>query len=186
VADHDRAGAVVWAGEGRSAATLEAFYAELGADRCGRLAAISLDMGAAYKTATDRHAPQAAQCVDPFHVVKAANEALESTRRWAWNRARAQPARKRTAGRPRADAPPPTRNEARWTKRTRWALLKDPANLTAAQRAVLDELRRSVLGRAYLLKEELRDLHKLPHPRSPRRISTAGSPGRDGAASQPS
>jgi transposase len=30
VADHDRDGAVVWAGEGKSAATLEAFYDRLG------------------------------------------------------------------------------------------------------------------------------------------------------------
>jgi len=164
VADHDRAGAVVWAGEGRSAATLEGFYAELGPARCARLTAVSLDMGAAYKAATDRHAPGAAQCVDPFHVVKAANEAIDKTRRWAWNRARQHPVPKRPRGRPPADAAPPPRDPARWVKRTRWALLKDPARLLASQRAVLDELRRgrSVLWRAYLLKEELRDLYKLP------------------------
>jgi len=166
VADHDRAGAVVWAGEGRSAASLQAFYTGLGAERCARLTAVSLDMGAAYRTVTERHAPQAAQCVDPFHVVKAANEALEATRRRAWNEARARPTAKRPAGRPRADAPPPPRDPARWVKRTRRALLKDPAHLKASQRAVLAELRRSrsVLWRAYLLKEELRDLYKLPHP----------------------
>ncbi|MGH6912625.1 MAG: ISL3 family transposase [Geminicoccales bacterium] len=166
VADHDRAGAVVWAGEGRSAATLEAFYDELGEERCAQLTAVSLDMGAAYKAATQRHAPHAAQCVDPFHVVKAANEAIDKTRRWAWNQERAQPAPKRAVGRPRADAPPPPRDPARWVKRTRWALLKDPARLLDSQRAVLDELRRSrsVLWRAYLLKEELRDLYKLPDP----------------------
>jgi transposase len=33
VADHDRDGAVVWAKEGRDAATLEAFYDELGDER---------------------------------------------------------------------------------------------------------------------------------------------------------
>jgi transposase len=166
VADHDRQGAVVWAGEGRSVATLRAFYDELGPERCRRLEAVSLDMAAAYKVATDRHAPQAVQCVDPFHVVKAANEALEATRRRAWNEARARPPTKRPRGRPRADAPPPPRNEARWTKHTRWALLKDPAALSVAQRSVLAELRRSrsVLWRGYLLKEELRDLYRLPHP----------------------
>ncbi len=166
VADHDRAGAVVWAAEGKSAATLEAFYAELGTERCDRLEAVSLDMGGAYKAATDRQAPGVAQCVDPFHVVKAANTAIDTTRRWAWNEARARPAPRRPGGRPRAGAPPPPRDEVRWTKRTRWALLKDPARLKDSQRAVLEELRRSrsVLWRAYLLKEELRDLYKLPDP----------------------
>jgi len=166
VADHDRAGAVVWAAEGKSAATLEAFYAELGIERCERLEAVSLDMGGAYKAATDRQAPGAAQCVDPFHVVKAANTAIDTTRRWAWNEARARPAPKRPGGRPRAGAPPPPRDVVRWTKRTRWALLKDPARLKDSQRVVLEELRRSrsVLWRAYLLKEELRDLYKLPDP----------------------
>jgi transposase len=97
--------------------------------------------------------------------VKAANEAIDKTRRWAWNQARARPAPKRPRGRPRRDALPPP-NPARWVKRTRWALLKDPARLLASQQAVLDELRRSrsVLWRAYLLKEELRDLYKLPDP----------------------
>lgn len=166
VADHDRAGAVVWAAEGKSAATLEAFYAELGTERCDRLEAVSLDMGGAYKAATDRQAPGASQCVDPFHVVKAANAAIDTTRRWAWNEVRAKTAPKRPRGRPRADALPPPRDEVRWTKRTRWALLKDPARLKDSQRAILDELRRrrSVLWRAYLLKEELRDLYKLPDP----------------------
>jgi len=166
VADHDQAGAVVWAAEGRSAATLGTLCAELGPERCERLAAVSPSMGAAYQVATTRHAPQAAQCADPFHVVKAASEAPGATRRRARDQARATPAAKRPRGRPRRDAPPPPRNEARRAKHTRWALLKDPAALSAAQRGVLAELRRgrSVLWRAYLLKEELRDLYRLPHP----------------------
>ena len=67
VADHDREGAVVWAGEGRDHSVLEAFYDELGEERVARLEAISLDMGGAYKTATDAKAPHVTQCVDPFH-----------------------------------------------------------------------------------------------------------------------
>lgn len=166
VADHDRAGAVVWAGEGHSAATLASFYEALGPERCERLEAVSLDLGRAYQVATDRHAPQAAQCVDPFHVVRLANEAITETRLRAWYRARARPAPRRPGGRPRKDAPPWPRDEVRWTKHTRWALLKDPSRLKPSDRAVLTELRqrRSVLWRAYLLKEELRDLYRLPDP----------------------
>ncbi len=76
VADHDREGAVVWVGEGKDHGVLEAFYDELGDERLGRLECISLDMGGAYKLATDTKAPHLTQCVDPFHLVKLANEGL--------------------------------------------------------------------------------------------------------------
>lgn len=149
VADHDRDGAVVWAGEGRDAKTLERFYDELGEERTARLAAVSLDMGGAYEKATRTKAPQARQCVDPFHLVKLANAAVDKTRRWAWNLHRGEKLA-----------------SARWVKRTRWALLKDPAHLKDSQVEVLWELRRqrSVLYRCWQLKEGIRDLYRLADP----------------------
>ncbi len=165
VADHDRGGAVVWAGEGKDHTVLEGFYDELGPER---LQAVSLDMGGAYKLATDTKAPHVRQCVDPFHVVKLANDAIDHTRRADWNQirdqVRAEPRRAR--GRPRADAPTSRRPQARWVKHTRWALLKDPDHLQASQLAVLHELRRnrSVLYRCRQLKEGLRDLYRLAEP----------------------
>ncbi len=168
VADHDRGGAVVWAGEGKDHTVLERFYDELGAERLARLQAVSLDMGGAYKLATDTKAPHVRQCVDPFHVVKLANDAIDMTRRADWNQirdqVRAEPRRAR--GRPRADAPTSRRPQARWVKHTRWALLKDPDHLQASQLAVLHELRRnrSVLYRCWQLKEGLRDLYRLAEP----------------------
>ncbi len=87
VADHDRDGAVVWAGEGRDgrsgkdAATLGRFYEQLGEDRCRRLQVVTLDLGNAYAKATRDHAPQAVQAADPFHVVALANKAIDETRR---------------------------------------------------------------------------------------------------------
>lgn len=163
VADHDRDGAVVWAEEGRDHSVLERFYDLLGEDGCARLEAVSLDMGGAYKLATDNKAPQARQCVDPFHVVKLANDAIDKARRWAWNlERRTSPAPKRPRGRPpKGSVPPP--NRPRWVKHTRWALLKDPDNLNDSQLAVLHDLRRSrsVLYRCWQLKEGLRDLFRL-------------------------
>jgi transposase len=152
VADHDHGGAVVWAGDGRSASTLERFYDELGPEGCARLEAVSMDLGKAYKKATDAKAPGAAQCVDPFHVVKLANGAVDEERRRAWNTARhAEGARRRRT----APGSPAQR-----VKRTRWALLKDPEGLSDEQWAVLDALRRqrSVLYRAWQLREGLRDV----------------------------
>jgi len=48
-------------------------------------------------------------------------------------------------------------------KHTRWALVKDPGTLSTDQRLTLEDLRRSrsVLWRAWRLKEELRDVYRL-------------------------
>jgi len=149
VADHDRDGAAVWAAEGHDHTVLERFYDELGEQRLARLQAISLDMGGAYKKATDAKAPHVRQCVDPFHVVKLANDAVDKARRQAWNVHRDLGLRSSV-----------------WVKRTRWALLKDPDRLKESQLAVLHELRRnrSVLYRCWQLKEGLRDLYRLADP----------------------
>ncbi len=167
VADHDRSGTVVWAAEGKDHKVLEAFYDELGPDGCAALQAISLDMGSAYEKATSKQVPHVVQCIDPFHVVKAANEAIDKTRRWAWNAERgSNPPMKRPRGRPPKGSPPPP-NRPRAIKHTRWALLKDPARLSDAQLEVLHTLRRerSALYRCWQLKEGLRDLYRLRHPR---------------------
>jgi transposase len=166
VADHDRDGAVVWAAEGRDHTTLEAFYDELGPAGCARLEAVSLDLGAAYKLATDHKAAQARQCADPFHLVKLANAAIDKARLWAWNLERQRnPKPQRPRGRPpKGSSPTPTR--PRWVKHTRWALVKDPDQLSDTQLDVLHQLRRerSVLYRCWQLKEGLRDLYRLAQP----------------------
>ena len=149
VADHDREGAVVWIGEGKDHTVLEAFYDELGDERLARLQAVSLDMGGAYKLATDTKAGHVTQCVDPFHLVKLANDALDATRREVWNQFW-------TLEHPRAG----------WWKHTRWALLKDEADLTDNQLDVLHQLRRRspVLYRGWQLKQAVRDLYRLRWP----------------------
>jgi transposase len=167
VADHDADGAVVWAAEGRDHSVLEAFYDELGPERLGRLEVVSLDMGGAYETATNAKASHVIQCVDPFHLVKLANDAIDKARRSAWNtERRTNPPARRPRGRPAKDAPEPPRDTVRWIKHTRWALLKDPDALKPSQLEVLDELRRrrSALYRCWQLKEGIRDLYRLWRP----------------------
>jgi len=127
VADHDRSGALVWAAEGKDSDTLTSFFNELGPERTAALEAISADMGGAYaKAIAEREELTARVCIDPFHVVKAANDAIDTCRRWAWNQARRS-----------GDA------SVAWVKNTRWALVKDPGRLSTSQRFVLQELRRS-------------------------------------------
>jgi Transposase len=89
-----------------------------------------------------RRCPQAVLCLDPFHVVKWATDALDMVRRETWNAAR-------KGGETAA---------AKQLKDARFALWKNPADLTRRQRAKLArlaEVNRS-LYRAYRLKEELR------------------------------
>jgi transposase len=89
-----------------------------------------------------RRCPQAVLCLDPFHVVKWATDALDQVRRQTWNTAR-------RAGETAV---------AKELKDARFALWKNPQDLTCRQRgklARIAEVNRS-LYRAYLLKEELR------------------------------
>ena len=65
--DHDTK-KVVWGKAGRDTATLDAFFDDLGAERAGRIEAVSMDMSPAYAKSVraDGHAPQAVICYDPF------------------------------------------------------------------------------------------------------------------------
>jgi transposase len=84
---HDT-GRLVWAAEGRSAAVLGRFFAELGPARCRQVRLVSADAGSWVHTAVRRHCPRALICMDPFHVVKLGSDALDEVRRDVWNAAR--------------------------------------------------------------------------------------------------
>ena len=158
VADHDREGAVIWVGEGKSGATLGQFFDALGPERAARLQAASMDLHGVYARVTKTRAAQVIICADPFHVIKLANTAVDETRRAAWNRTR------RAAGVQHAQWGRTRRSQAApQIKHTRWTLIKNPDTLSDDQLAQLDALRRSrhVLFRAWALKESLRDLYRL-------------------------
>jgi transposase len=164
VADHDH-DAVIWAGEGKSGATLERFFDTLGPARAAQLQAASLDLHGADAKVTGARAPHARVCADPFHIIKLANAAVDEVRRAAWNTTR------RAAGVTRPGPLARVRQDpaAQLVKNTRWALLKDPANWTDSQRQTIIRLRRArhVLFRAWVLMKELRDRSRLPPGRRP-------------------
>ena len=87
VVDHDT-GRLVWAAEGRSEATLEGFFEALGPERCAAIELVSADGAAWIERVVARRCPRATLCMDPFHVVAWATEALDSVRREVWNTAR--------------------------------------------------------------------------------------------------
>lgn len=151
VVDHDT-GRLVWAAPGRDRATLEGFFDALGPDRCAAITHVSADAAAYIAAVVTRRCPAAVQCADPFHVVAWATEALDVVRREEWNAAAGRHRGVRGNLRARATG------QARALKHARYALWKNPENLTDRQAAKLAWIARTNprLHRAYLLKEGLR------------------------------
>ena len=143
VVDH-LSGRLVWMHAGRDAKTVGLFFAMLGPERCKALDIVTADGAAWIEEAVREHAPQAVRCLDPFHIVQWATKALDQVRREVWNdlRGAAEP------------------DVAKALKHARWALWKNPEDLTPSQKETLGwipKLNRS-LYRAYLLKEALRGI----------------------------
>jgi transposase len=147
VVDHDT-GQLVWAAAGRDRATVEAFLDALGPERCAHIELVSADMASWIAGPIAERCPQAVRCVDPFHVVALATDALDEIRREVWNQAR-------QAGQSAI---------AKELKGARFALWKNPENLTRRQSAKLATIQRTNqrLYRAYLLKEQLRQIYRVP------------------------
>ena len=147
VVDHERA-VLVWASEGRDEATLDAFFARLGPERCAQLRFVSADAAAWIENVVRRRCPQAVLCLDTFHVVAWSTQALDDVRRTVWNNARRMG----------------QHALARELKHSRFALWKNRDDLTLRQQCKLATIQRTngPLFRAYLLKEQLRRVFQLP------------------------
>ena len=147
VVDHD-SGRLVWAAAGRDRKTVEAFFDALGQTRCKQIELVSCDMAGWIAAPVADRVPDAVRCVDPFHVIQLATDALDEVRREVWNDAR-------QAGEVAA---------AKDLKGARFALWKNPENLTDRQAAKLSSIQKTNarLYRAYLLKEQLRQIYRLP------------------------
>jgi len=78
VADHI-GGGVVWVAEGRSAATLQGFFEELGGD-AATIQAVSIDMSAGYEKAVREAIPHAQIAFDPFPCRKGAPRGATGSR----------------------------------------------------------------------------------------------------------
>nr|WP_239063345.1 ISL3 family transposase [Streptomyces sp. SID13031] len=151
VVDHDT-GRVVWVGKGHGVETLEEFYRELGFLRRKKLKAVTMDASSAYISATRTMAAQAVICIDPFHVIKWTNEALDAAFRNS-----AIPTLKAQMKQARTNAP--------WRK-ARFALRAGRQKLRQEHHKILKVIRaeRTELHKVYLLKEELRDLFQIIDP----------------------
>ena len=150
-------GAVVFVGEGKGADALLAFWRRLRRSRA-RIAAVAIDMSAAYIHAVETHLPQAAIVFDHFHIIKLLNDKLSQLRREMHREATDQLHKKALKG-------------------TRWLLLKNPENLddNRNERQRLEEALRlnQPLATAYYLKEDLRQLWRQPHKTAARNFLTS-------------
>ena len=146
VVDH-HTGRLVWAAPGRDRKTVEKFLDLLGDERCARLELVSCDMAEWITRPISERCPRAVVCLDPFHIVKLATDALDEIRREVWNEAR-------RAGEIAL---------AKDLKGARFALWKNPENLTARQQLKLAHIQKinQRLFRAYLLKEQLRQIYRV-------------------------
>jgi transposase len=147
VVDH-HTGRLVWAAAGRDRKTVLAFFDALGEERCKQIELVSCDMASWIAGPVAERCPQAVRCVDPFHVIQLATDALDQVRREVWNEARRQG----------------NMELARDLKGARFAVWKNPENLTDRQQAKLAEIQKTngPLYRAYLLKEQLRQIYRVP------------------------
>ena len=136
VVDHER-GVVVWAAKGRSSETVKAFFAALGKERARKIESVTIDMSGAYIKAVRESVPRATIVFDRFHVQRLAHDALDEVRR--------------------AEVREACASEKAALKNTRWALQKNPWNLTSLERDKLANLEEgnAPIYRAYLLKESL-------------------------------
>jgi transposase len=146
VVDH-HTGRLVWAAPGRDRKTVEKFLELLGDERCAQLELVSCDMASWITGPVAERCPQAQVCLDPFHVIKLATDALDEVRREIWNEAR-------RAGH---------KQRAKDLKGARFALWKNPENLTDRQKLKLAHIQKlnQPLYRAYLLSQQLRQIYRV-------------------------
>ena len=139
VVDHDT-GTLVWAADGRSKDTIQAFFDQLGPQRTAQISHVSADAADYIAKVVTQRCPDAVRCADPFHIVQWANEAVDPD-----PRRRLEPGPGPDAGRDetrhRLGPTPPTPSRpgpGRRPKGSRFALWKNPENLTTRQKAKLD------------------------------------------------
>ncbi len=146
VVDHDSK-RLVWAAPGRDKATLSRFFDALGEARSAQVTHVSADGADWIADVVAARCPTAVRCADPFHLVAWATDALDEVRRQVWNDARRS-----------GDT-----HGARKLKGARYALWKNPGDLTANQQVKLAWIAAAnrPLHRAWELKEAFRKVIRI-------------------------
>jgi transposase len=160
VVDHET-GRLVWAKAGQDKATLQEFFDLLGPERAAKIRLVSADAAEWIGECATTNYENAVLCLDPFHIVRWATQALDVVRRWVWNTLRRMGLGDR----------------AKQLKNCRYALWKNPEDLTDRQANKLAWIAKHnhQLYRAYLLNSS--GSRSNTAVTRPSRCSTPGSSG---------
>lgn len=135
VVNHDT-GNVIWVAKGHGKTIFEQFFKLLTPEQRNSIQLVSGDGAKWIDECIKEYCPNANRCVDPFHVIEWAMDALDSVRVDAWREAKAatkeQP--KAKIGRPKKGTPSKD-TTATELKNSKMALGKAPSNLTPNQQA---------------------------------------------------
>jgi transposase len=159
IVDHDT-NSVIWVHDKHGKEVLKQFFELLSEEQRASIECVTADGARWISETMDEYIPQADRCLDFYHLVEWAQDALDDVRTEAWRRVRKKTKNKN--GRPRKGEEPD--KTADKIKHTRYALGKAPENLTANQAAQLEFIANTDrrLYKAYKLKEYLRTLIHLP------------------------
>jgi transposase len=159
VVNHDT-NTVIWACKGHGKENLDKFFAMLTPEQRASIVVVTGDGARWITDCVEEHCPNAIRCLDPFHVVEWANDALDAVRIDAWRRALDEwkSIGKDTGGAGAKDAAKAAKKRAEQIKHSKYALGKNPENLTDRQRERLSVIQAEdgPLNRAHVLKEQLR------------------------------
>ena len=159
---------VVWVGKGHGREVLDQFFKLLTSEQRASIKAVTGD-GAKWITGSVKeYCPNATRCLDPFHVVEWANDALDSMRVDAWRRALESlkcmiKESKRKKYERESDEIKKMRKHVDKIKHSKYALGKNPENLTEKQkeRLAIIQSEDPLIARGHALKESLRQVFKL-------------------------
>lgn len=138
---------LLWIGKERTQESFEQFFTLIGPTLAAKIEFVCSDMWKPFLRLIERHCTNALNILDRFHVVAKLNNAIDDVR--------ASEARRMIK-----DGYEPV------LKKSRWCLLKRPANLTDQQQVRLRDLLRYNLQsvRAYLLKEQFQQFWEYLSP----------------------
>jgi transposase len=142
VSDLERGRPIWFGGQDRSEASLDAFFAWLGPQKCGKIRLAVMDMWQPFRNSTlkEGNAPQATILYDKFHILVHLGEAMDQIRKREYSRVSGA--------------------DRRFIKGQRYTLLSHWGNLSADGRGALKLLFKTNrrLNKAYLLKESFGQL----------------------------
>jgi transposase len=172
IVNHDT-NTVVWAAQGHGRSVLTQFYKQLTPEQLSSIRVVTGDGAKWITECVNEFTPECERCVDPFHVVQWAMEALDEVRREVWREAYAEfmhlsKEHPRKKGRPRAEDPVTAmlnaaKSRADEIKNSAYALGMAPEHLTEKQknRITMIAENNNRLYRAYRMKEMLRLILKI-------------------------